>query len=431
METKDTLTGLFNKWGFFFRVQEILKQKNNKKYQIICFDVKHFKLINDLFGFSAGDRVLKKIADSLFESRTEEGVFARIDSDKFGAFVEKKNAHQIIAKLTEKELYVEGSSTYLVRISMGVYEIDDKTIPVSLMYDRAKMALDTIKEDRVQQVAYFKETMREKMVNEQVLYNELYRAIKNEEMIIYLQGLYNAEKKIVGAEALVRWKHPVKGILSAGMFVEDLEKDGLIVALDQYIWELACKQLQKWSVEGNEDLFLSVNVSAKDFESIDVCETLLKLVKKYNILPEKLRIEITETTLMDDVDRNLKVIDKLQENGFIVEIDDFGSGYSSLNMLKDICADVVKLDMKFLQKAKDEERSKIILRTMVDLVKKLKMQVVVEGVETEEQFVLLKEYNCDLFQGYYLMHPESIEAFEDKLHVQKIAEEKVCDFTGK
>ena len=431
METKDTLTGLFNKWGFFFRVQEILKQKNNKKYQIICFDVKRFKLINDLFGFSAGDGVLKKIADSLFENRTEDGVFARIDSDKFGVFCRKKNAQRIIRMLTEMELYVEGSSTYLVRISMGVYKIDDKTIPVSLMYDRAKMALDTIKEDRVQQVAYFKETMREKMVNEQVLYNELYRAIKNEEMIIYLQGLYNAEKKIVGAEALVRWKHPVKGILSAGMFVEDLEKDGLIVALDQYIWELACKQLQKWSVEGNEDLFLSVNVSAKDFESIDVCETLLKLVKKYNILPEKLRIEITETTLMDDVDRNLKVIDKLQENGFIVEIDDFGSGYSSLNMLKDICADVVKLDMKFLQKAKDEERSKIILRTMVDLVKKLKMQVVVEGVETEEQFVLLKEYNCDLFQGYYLMHPESIEAFEDKLHVQKITEEKVCDFTGK
>ena len=177
METKDTLTGLFNKWGFFFRVQEILKQKNNKKYQIICFDVKRFKLINDLFGFSAGDGVLKKIADSLFENRTEDGVFARIDSDKFGVFCRKKNAQRIIRMLTEMELYVEGSSTYLVRISMGVYEIDDKTIPVSLMYDRAKMALDTIKEDRVQQVAYFKETMREKMVNEQVLYNELYRAI--------------------------------------------------------------------------------------------------------------------------------------------------------------------------------------------------------------------------------------------------------------
>lgn len=424
METKDTLTGLFNKWGFFFRVQEILKQKNNKKYQIICFDVKHFKLINDLFGFSAGDRVLKKIADSLFESRTEEGVFARIDSDKFGAFVEKKNAHQIIAKLTEKELYVEGSSSYLVRISVGVYEIDDKTIPVSLMYDRAKMALDTIKENRLQQIAYFKETMREKMVNEQVLYNELHRAIRNNEMTIYLQGLYNADKKLKGAEALVRWDHHTRGILSAGMFVEDLEKNGLIVALDQYIWELACKQLQKWSLEGNDELFLAVNVSAKDFESIDVCEILLQLVKKYNVLPKKLRIEITETALMDDIDRNLIVIDRLREKGFIVEIDDFGSGYSSLNMLKDICADVVKLDMKFLQQAKDEERSKVILQTMVDLVKKLKMQVVVEGVETEAQFALLKEYNCDLFQGYYLMRPRSIEAFEGEIYAQKVAEQR-------
>lgn len=194
------------------------------------------------------------------------------------------------------------------------------------------MALNTIKEDRGTQVAYFKETMREQVLREQILYGELERALKNKEMTIFLQGLYDAEEKIIGAEALVRWNHPTKGILSAGAFVETLEKNGLIVNLDKYIWELACEQLQKWKAEGKGHLFLSVNISAKDFESIDVCEVLLGLVHKYRISPEKLRLELTETALMKDISRNLKVIERLRTHGFIVEIDDFGSGYSSLNM---------------------------------------------------------------------------------------------------
>lgn len=166
---------------------------------------------------------------------------------------------------------------------------------------------------------------------------------------------------------------------------------------------------------GKGQFVLSVNISAKDFETIDVCEVLTKLVHKYDISPKKLRLEITETALMQDIDRNIVVIDSLRANGFIVEIDDFGSGYSSLNMLKDFTADVVKLDMKFLQSCKDEERGKTILQLMVELVKKLGMQVIVEGIETQEQLNLLKEYKCDVFQGYYLMRPMSVENFEREI----------------
>lgn len=412
METKDSLTGLLNKWGFFFSVQEMLKQESEKKYQIICFDIKSFKLINDLFGFSAGDRVIQNISRYLTEHAFEGALYSRLESDRFAILVEETYAQQMIQLLTETEFHIKEQDSYLLHIDVGVYEIDDKTIPVSLMCDRASMALDTIKDDLRKQVAWFKETMREQAVKEQILYGELHRAIKNREMIIYLQGLYDAEEKLVGAEALVRWNHPEKGILSAGTFVEILEKNGLIVTLDQYIWELACEQLKKWSAEGKAQLYLSVNISAKDFESIDVCEVLTGLVHKYEVAPEKLRLEITETTLMEDIEKNLKIVDKLRENGFIVEIDDFGSGYSSLNMLKDITADVIKLDMKFLQKCKNEVRSKTILQAMVELVKKLGMQVVVEGVETREQFELLKAYQCDFFQGYYLMRPQSVEGFE-------------------
>lgn len=415
MAMYDSLTGLYNKWGFYFQVQEVLKNDSDTNYQIICSNIKSFKLVNDLFGLSAGDNLIKEIGNQLKEKGYSEGVYARLEADKFGIFVPNEYAQQIINLLLEAEFHVEGSSSYLIHIDIGVYEIDDKTIPVSLMCDRANMALDTIKEDRIKQVAYFKETMREQVLREQVLYGDLRRAIKNKEMIIYLQGLYDSHENIIGAEALVRWNHPKKGILSAGEFVETLEQNGLIVSLDKYIWELACEQLFQWKEEGKDNLFLSVNISAKDFESIDVGDVLTNLVRKYNISPEKLRLEITETALMKDIDRNLKVIDGLRANGFIVEIDDFGSGYSSLNMLKDIIADAVKLDMKFLQKCKDEERGKMILQTMVELVKKLGMQVIVEGVETQEQFNLLKEYDCDVFQGYHLMRPMDVEAFEQKI----------------
>ncbi len=419
MEIYDSLSGLYNQWGFFFKVQEVLKNDQETNYQIICSNIKHFKLVNDLFGIAAGDNLIKQIGRLLKENGHLGGVYARLEADKFGILIPKKNAQQLMDVLLEKEFQIEGQESYIVRIDMGIYEIEDKSIPVSVMCDRAKMALDTIKEDRGRQAAYFHETMRQQMLKEQVLYGEIQRAIKNKELVMYLQGLYDAKENIVGAEALVRWNHPLEGVLSAGTFVETLEKNGLIAKLDMYIWELACEQLQKWKKAGKGDLFLSVNISAKDFEAVDVCEVLTKLVRKYEISPEKLRVELTETALMENVERNLTVIRKLRNNGFIVEIDDFGSGYSSLNMLKDIMADVIKLDMKFLQKCQDEERSRTILQMMVELGKKLGMQVIVEGVETQEQFQLLKQYNCDIFQGYYLMYPMDVDSFEQKIRQEK------------
>lgn len=421
MEVYDNMTGAYNKWSFFSIVQDALEKSGEVKYQIICSNVKHFKLINDLFGIATGDDIIKQIGNTLRECIGKNGVYARMEADKFAILVSDKYAQKVIDTLLQTVFTVEKDSSYMVHIDLGVYEIDDKAIPVSLMCDRANMALDTIKEDRGTQIAYFKETIREQILKEQLLYGELQRALKNKEMTIFLQGLYNSEKKIIGAEALVRWNHPTKGFLSAGAFVETLEKNGLVVDLDKYIWELACEQLRSWQENGKEDLFLAVNISAKDFECIDVCEVLLNLVRQYEIPPQKLRLEITETVLMNDIDRNLKVIDRLKENGFVVEIDDFGSGYSSLNMLKDIIADVVKLDMKFLAKSKHEDRSKIILQVIVDLIKKLGMEVIVEGVETKEQFEMLKEYKCDAFQGYYLMKPMDVESFEQELENSKQA----------
>lgn len=415
MEMYDSITGLYNRWGFFLEAQNILKNNQEIKYDIICSDIRHFKLVNDLFGIKEGNNLLKQIGDRLREKESLNGIYARLEADKFGILIPTENAHEIIDFFLNTEFRVDRHSSYMVHVVIGVYEIDDRTIPVSLMCDRAYMALNAVKADGGIHVSYFKESMREQMLKEQLCFVEFQRAIKNQEMMIYLQGLVDSEKKIVGAEALVRWNHPTRGILAASEFVVPLEKNGLIAELDRYVWELCCKQLKQWEKEGRENLFLSINISAKDFEIMDVCDVLTGLVKKYEIAPEKLRLELTETTLMRDFDKNIKLIALFRKKGFIVEIDDFGSGYSSLNMMKDIIVDVVKLDMKFLGKSDNKERSITILQAMINLIKKLGMQVIVEGVETEEQFYLLREYHCDVFQGYYFMYPVSVEDFERKL----------------
>ena len=193
-----------------------------------------------------------------------------------------------------------------------------------------------------------------------------------------------------------------------------LKKNGMIVKLDQYMWEAACKQLRKWKDEGKKDMYISVNISPKDFYFMDVKQVLTDLVKKYNIEPQKLKLEITETAIMTNIDNPVEILDGLRKEGFIIEMDDFGSGYSSLNMLKDIYVDILKIDMAFLRKSSDEERGRKILKTMIQLAKDLEMPTITEGVETLEQVEFLKAMGCKMFQGYYFAKPMDVATFEEK-----------------
>ena len=222
----------------------------------------------------------------------------------------------------------------------------------------------------------------------------------------------HSTKQLVGGEALVRWIHPKKGAIAPGEFVPVFERNGLISDVDKYIWETACKQLRKWKNEGREDLYISVNISPRDFYFLNIFQVFTDLVKKYDIDPQNIKLEITETAIVMDFKRQLELISRLRRNGFVVEMDDFGSGYSSLNMLKDIHVDVLKIDMAFLKKAEDEERSKKILQMVIGLSKQLEMPVITEGVETKEQVKFLTEMGCDMFQGYYFAKPMSVLDFE-------------------
>lgn len=204
-----------------------------------------------------------------------------------------------------------------------------------------------------------------------------------------------------------------------GDFIPVLEEKGVISYLDKYIWEQACKKLQQWKKEGKKDLYISVNISPKDFYFLNIDQIFTDLIRKYDIAPENLKLEITETAIIKDLDRQLTLIEKLRSKGFVIEMDDFGSGYSSLNMLRDICVDILKLDMVFLRECKNEDRNNKILNMIIHLSKQLGMPVVAEGVETAEQLSSLAEMGCDIFQGYYFAKPMSVEQFEEYYELTK------------
>ena len=215
----------------------------------------------------------------------------------------------------------------------------------------------------------------------------------------------------------VEWQHPDKGLLAPGVFIDVLEKTGFVYRLDRYMWDKAVKQLAEWKKRGINDYHISVNISTKDFYLIDVYETFVGLVEKYDIDPKLLKLEITETALMSDFNKNMVIIKRLQKYGFDIEIDDFGSGYSSLNMLKDISADVLKIDMGFLRASENEVKGQDILESIIGLANKLGMRVITEGVEKKTQVDMLYDMGCKMFQGYYFSKPIPVDEFEKKYNI--------------
>ena len=229
--------------------------------------------------------------------------------------------------------------------------------------------------------------------------------------IPYLQPIADCNGKIVGAEALVRWIHPEHGFMSPAAFIPLFEENGMITDMDKHIWRSACRILSDWEKK-YPDLFISVNISPKDFYMTDVLAEIMSYVLEYDIDPQNLRIEVTETTMIRDTEDKMEILEEFRKQGFIVEMDDFGSGYSSLNMLKDMPVDVLKIDMKFLGKSNDETKANIIVKNVIRLSKDLCIVSLAEGVETLEHFDKLNEMGCNLFQGYYFSKPVSLSEFE-------------------
>ena len=410
----DKLTGLFNRDYLYESTRELLEQNPGEPYLIISAEITDLKVINDLYGNAFGDKALKYCADWLRENRQlmQNSAFGRLGGDSFGVCIPEKQFGLDRMEYALSNLTVlEGETKYRMLIHVGIYRVTERDIDVSLMYDRAVLALEGIKDDYHYHTAWYDHSMRDKVVRNRQISEELASALEDGQIRPWLQPIVNREGKIVGAEALVRWIHPKDGIRSPITFIPVFEKNGMIAEVDRCIWRKTCEILAQWKREG-KDLFISVNISPRDFYLLDVPAELTQLIREYEVEPEKLRLEITESMMIGDADAGMETLRALRAYGFIIEMDDFGSGYSSLNLLREMPVDVLKIDMVFMQKASQDMRAKAIVEDIIGLSGKLGITSLTEGVETKEQFDSLTEMGCQLYQGYYFSKPMPVEDFE-------------------
>lgn len=413
--THDELTGLYNKAYFYEQVESTIRKNRNKKYYLMCTNISGFKIYNELFGEESGDDVLLTQAELLRGTAGVAEIYGRLSGDEFGLLIPEENfSEEAIDKHTRTMRNEFSNALYRMQIYAGVYVVNDREESAAQMCSKAKMAIDSIRGEYDTFFAYFDEQLLEKTLYERRLVGELEKGLEEEQFCIFLQPQVDTAGTVKGAEALVRWQHPEKGWIMPKDFVPVFENTGLLWKVDKYVWEEAARRLKVWQSAQKEDWYISVNISPGDFYHLDIYGIFTELVEKYRIEPCNLKLEISESMFMKEVRGQMKVLQKLRDYGFEVEIDDFGSGYSSFNILKDIHVDVLKMDMGFLRGSRQTERSWTIIQTIVELAGDLDMQVITEGVETKEQVERLKAIGCKLYQGYYFARPMPVSEFEDR-----------------
>lgn len=407
----DAATGLLGKEAFFDEAAAYLRHSGARDVSIVCFDVDHFKLFNDLHGLDCGDELLRYLgrALALRFSPDEAQPLARLAADTFALCATGIRPECVERILVDISSECPNGIDAIVRA--GVYRIEDPASPVSIMCDRAVIALRTVKGSYFDRVALYDPGMREALVLEREVVAGIESALREDRIELFLQPKCNIRTgKIVGAEALARWRHPERGIVAPGEFIPLIERNGLVRSLDLRVWEKTAAWIRGLIDEGVQPVPVSVNVSRADIYLVDVAAELHALVERYGIDPSLIEVEITESAYSERPDRIVAAFDALAERGFTVLMDDFGSGYSSLNMLKDINVDVLKIDMRFLDR--DDRRSKDIMESVIRMARWLDLPVIAEGVETREQVNFLLDVGCSYAQGYYYARPMEAAAFE-------------------
>lgn len=423
---RDTLTGLNNRDSFYSSVEKLLSKDNEHTYVIGMINVDRFKIVNELFGSKNGDMILKNIADVLKNITKQLGTCARLEADRFAICT---TAEYIDNNIGEIENFLIGkdswnSLNYPIFLHAGFCTVDDRNTPVDLLCDRANMALQEVKGNYITRWNYYNDSLKKSILIEQELINEMDNALKNHEFVVYYQPIVDVRtKKTISAEALVRWQHPKKGMISPGIFIPAFEKNGFITKLDMYVCEEVCRHQREEKDRGNRVVPVSVNLSRINFYNANLYDEVLGLLDKYELKSEDIKLEITESAYEDNPQDLIMAIHTLQKYGFKVLMDDFGSGYSSLNMLKDCCFDILKIDMKFMDDLEQSERASNIIYTIIQLAKNLQIETVVEGVENEKQYNMLRSMGCDNIQGYYFSKPVPEDAFVGRLEKEASLED--------
>ncbi len=400
-DTLDELTGLLDEKSFKKNAAEILLKNPDEEYTVLHFDIDNFKTFNAKYGFSRGDKFLKDLADAI-KSVYPTQLLSRFSDDHFVVMTEKQVFEDSI--FTGREVLRDMSNDYKNVIRLGIYVMKDGREDINRACDNAKLACDNIRGRYYDAIKYYDNDLERNRERHQDIIDSIDDAIANDWIKVFYQPVVDAKtKKCVGFEALSRWNDPTVGMLPPFEFIETLEKAHLIYKLDLYVVEQACKDIISFREKGYKVVPVSINLSRKDFEAIDIMSAIDDIIDKYNISHDLIDIEITESALMDDEQRIKNIVEDFHDRKYSVWMDDFGSGYSSLNTLKSYDFDVVKLDMVFIKDV--SEKSKIVLRSIIDMIRELNVKSLCEGVETEEQFELLKELGCDYCQGYLFSRP--------------------------
>ena len=416
MEKINPLTGLYFGHAYFGEVEKFFETAEDADYCMMAMDVEHFRLYNQLHGKEEGDHLLVIISNMLRKYQEKQGgVAGYLGGDNF-AIVTKYDKG--LLKELRKEIRAEirtRNKTAGYPPAYGIYAITDRTESAASMYNRATVALSYVIGNYTSRCCEYYSDMDGKQEEEIRLLSEIQEGIENDEFTFYIQPQYDITKlKIVGGESLVRWEHGEQGMVSPGIFIPVLEKNGFIADLDQVVWEKVCKWLKDCIDKGYQPVPISVNVSRIDIFSIDVPAFLISMVEKYNVPKELLKIEITESAYAEDGAAIIETVNRLRDYGFVVMMDDFGSGYSSLNMLKSVPVDVLKMDMRFLEINENEEEKGIgILESVINMARQMRIPIVVEGVETQAQENLLKKMGCCYTQGFFYYRPMPLEVFEE------------------
>ena len=416
----DALTGLYNRETFYLKAAAVMQSHRDIKYQIIYLDINCFKIINDLFHAETGNLILKTAAYYFNAFSGPGGVCGRMEADHFVLCL-PEDAISIDALIdgldgTMESLGINHNITFFA----GIYPVTSAFLPVDRMCDRANMALRKVKGQYTHRYAYYDAGMREQMLEEQMIVRDMELSLHEKHFKIYLQPVMDtAAGKIVSAEALVRWEHPVRGMISPGKFVPIFERNGFIVRLDRYVWEEVCAILARQQEILGRAVPISVNISRLNFYNPDLLGFLLGLTQKYRISPRMLKLEITERAYTDNSAELERIIAEFRRYGFLILMDDFGSGFSSLSMLKNLPVDILKIDIGFVREIGHSKRADAILKYIMGLSQDLDMSVTIEGVETAEQVKIIESMGCRTMQGFYFSKPMPSEEFLDKLGSQK------------
>ena len=413
----DTITGKTNWLKFKSDAAKLLKKRKKNEYALVSFDICKFRMYSDMYGSAEADKLIVRVSDichNFIKKRHE--LATRHGGDTFSLLIEYTDFDMLKKRVEDlSDALGKVQAKTATKYHFGVYEIKDRTMAIDRINNLSGIAKDAgSNSSQMNGISYFDNEIHLRLVSEREIENTMEAALEKKEFIVYLQPKYDSQsEELSGAEALVRWLSEEKGLMSPAKFIPIFEKNGFITKLDDYMLNEICALQKRWSEEGRKLFPISVNISRAHFEKPDLAEHIRDIVKQYDIPFSCVEIELTESAFFDDKNLLIQTVKRLREYGFVVSMDDFGSGFSSLNSLKDIPLDVIKLDAGFFNIANDEDdRSSFIIEDTIAMAKHLRMQTVAEGIETRQQVDFLCSLGCDLIQGYYFARPMPIDEFE-------------------